>query len=76
MPRAGSTVGGADHRATTGDGRELPHSAVQYVTAELGLQVTAIATLRDLLHYLSTHSDPTLAAHAAPVAAYRERYGV
>ncbi len=63
-------------RATGADGSERPHSATQYVTSELKLNVTAIATLNDLLQYLSTTSDPALAAHAAAVASYRERYGV
>ena len=57
-------------------GVDSPHSAVQYVTRELGLPVVAIATLQDLLQYLDAASDPTLAAFAAPVRAYRERYGV
>jgi orotate phosphoribosyltransferase len=63
-------------RATAADGSERPHSATQYVTSELKLNVTAIATLNDLLQHLSTTSDPSLAAHAAAVASYRERYGV
>jgi orotate phosphoribosyltransferase len=63
-------------RATGDDGGELPHSAVQYVTSQLKLEVTAVATLDDLLQYLRHTSDPALARHAAPVAAYRERYGV
>ena len=56
------------------DGRDAPHSAVQYVTRELGLPVTAIATLQDLLQYLAP--DPTLQASAAAVQAYRDRYGI
>ena len=63
-------------RATAADGSELPHSATQFVTAQLGLGVTAIATLADLLQYLQTNSDPVLATHARAVAAYRQRYGV
>ncbi len=63
-------------RATSADGAELPHSAVQYVTSQLELEVVAIATLDDLLQVLSHASDPSLARHAAPVAAYRERYGI
>ena len=62
-------------RATDGEA-ELPFSAVQYVTRELQLPVLAIATLADLLHYLQHAADPVLQAHAAPVQAYRERYGV
>ncbi|MCZ2439807.1 MAG: orotate phosphoribosyltransferase [Burkholderiales bacterium] len=56
------------------DGRDADHSAVQYVTRELGLAVCAVATLSDLLQYLAP--DPSLQAHAAAVRAYRDRYGV
>jgi orotate phosphoribosyltransferase len=56
------------------DGRDAGHSAVQYVTRELGLPVTAIATLEDLLQYLAP--DPSLQASAAAVQAYRDRYGI
>jgi len=56
------------------DGRDAPYSAVQFVTRQLGLPVTAVATLQDLLQYLSP--DPALQAHAAAVQAYRDRYGV
>ena len=62
-------------RATV-DGRDAPWSAVQFVTQELQLPVAAIATLQDLLTYLHTAADPALQAFAAPVQAYRERYGV
>jgi orotate phosphoribosyltransferase len=51
-------------------------SAVQYITAQLGLAVCAIATLSDLLHYLSVTSDPSLAPYRQSVSAYRARYGV
>lgn len=62
-------------RAAEG-GVDKPHSAVQYVMAELGMRVVAVATLADLLGYLSAASDGALATHAAAVAAYRDRYGV
>jgi len=55
---------------------ERTGSAVQYVQQELGLNVTAIATLSDLLQYLRSNADPALSAHFASVSAYRERYGV
>jgi len=43
----------------------------------VGLQVCAIATLDDLLGYLSNQVDnPEFAANHARVLAYRERYGV
>jgi orotate phosphoribosyltransferase len=60
----------------TEDGQDAPWSAVQYVTQQLQLPVVAIATLDDLLRYLQGTGDAAVAAHAGPVAAYRERYGV
>jgi orotate phosphoribosyltransferase len=51
-------------------------SAVQFVQQQLQLPVVAIATLADLLQYLRRADAPALAAHAGPVQAYRERYGV
>jgi orotate phosphoribosyltransferase len=62
-------------RATAG-GQDAPYSAVQYVQQELGLPVLAVATLADLLQVLQASADPALAAYAAPVRAYRDRYGV
>ena len=58
------------------NGVDAPHSAVQFVQRELGLQVVAIATLADLLDYLRQQSDPALAASLPAVQAYRDRYGV
>jgi orotate phosphoribosyltransferase len=63
-------------RASTADGRDADHSAVQFVQRELGLTVCAIATLADLLHYLSAQSDPALVQHLPRVQAYRDRYGI
>lgn len=57
-------------------GVDLGYSAVQHVTRELRLDVSAIATLGDLLQYLDGNQDTALRAHTARVAAYRERYGV
>ncbi len=58
-------------------GRDVAWSAVQYVSTQLNLAVCAIATLDDLLKYLQqSGDDPALRAFAAPVQAYRERYGV
>jgi orotate phosphoribosyltransferase len=54
----------------------VPESAVQFVERQLGLAVTAVATLSDLLQYLQSNADPSLGAYFASVAAYRERYGV
>ena len=48
-------------------------SAVQELTLEFGLPVIAIATLEDLLAFLTVR--PDLAKQAAKVVAYRERYG-
>ncbi|MDO8887192.1 MAG: orotate phosphoribosyltransferase [Hydrogenophaga sp.] len=59
-----------------GSVRDVDHSAVQYVQRELGLQVCAIATLADLLQYLSVHTGGELDAHRQRVQAYRLRYGV
>ncbi|WP_313074190.1 orotate phosphoribosyltransferase [Melaminivora sp.] len=61
----------------TEDGRDVDHSAVQYVRDVLGLKVCAIATLADLLQYLSASGgDAQMQAHRERVLAYRERYGV
>ena len=49
-------------------------SAVQEVREAYGIPVVAIATLDDLMAFLSGR--PELHAHAAAVAAYRTRYGV
>jgi orotate phosphoribosyltransferase len=57
-------------------GVDLSTSAVQFITSELGLSVAPIATLADLLHYLSVTSDQTLTPYRAAVSAYRARYGV
>ncbi len=62
-------------RASEG-GHDAPWSAVQWVARELQLDVAAMATLDDLLQYLRGTADPGLSAFAAPVQAYRERYGV
>lgn len=62
-------------KATDGGG-DAPWSAVQFVQQQLGLPVTAIATLADLLQVLQTTDAPALKAHAEPVAGYRARYGV
>ncbi len=62
-------------KATEG-GRDVDHSAVQYVRNQLGMQVCAIARLADLLAYLQGHSGDSLGQHHAAVLAYRQRYGV
>jgi orotate phosphoribosyltransferase len=60
----------------TENGADVPWSAVQYVRDKLGLEVVAIASLADLMSFLAHSADPALAQFKAPVAAYRERYGV
>jgi orotate phosphoribosyltransferase len=62
-------------KATEG-GRDVEHSAVQYVQQQLGLQVCSIARLADLLQYLEQHQGDALGAYHPQVLAYRERYGV
>ncbi len=62
--------------SATDRGADAAWSAVQYVRRELKLDVAAIATLSDLLHYLAQSDDPALREYAAPVQAYRQRYGV
>ena len=60
----------------TENGLDVPYSAVQFVQRQLGLQVCAIAKLRDLMQYLSGRSDGSLAQEHEQVLAYRARYGV
>lgn len=62
------------------NGKDVNYSAVQYVKAQLGLQVTSIARLIDLLDYLSLQkSDSTDQAAFKitydAVLAYRQRFG-
>jgi orotate phosphoribosyltransferase len=59
----------------TENGVDVNHSAVQYVRNQLGLSVIAIATLDDLLSYLSGNAAADLGAHRERVLAYRARYG-
>ena len=60
----------------TENGVDVDHSAVQYVTRQLGLRVCAIARLSDLLVYLESQGGESLKVHYPSVLAYRERYGV
>jgi orotate phosphoribosyltransferase len=66
----------ATETGANGQLRDVQHSAVQYVTQQLGLQVCAIAKLADLLRYLEAHTGSELGAHFERVLAYRQRYGV
>ena len=60
----------------TENGQDVPYSAVQFVQRQLGLQVSAIAKLDDLMQYLADHRGEGLALAHQQVQAYRERYGV
>jgi orotate phosphoribosyltransferase len=60
----------------TEKGQDVPYSAVQYVQSTLGLQVCAIATLSDLMHYLQAGGHAASAQDHERVLAYRQRYGV
>ena len=57
-------------------GVDADQSAVQVVRDQLQLDVAAIATLQDLLHYLKSSSAADLAPHWQRVTAYRDQYGV
>ena len=60
----------------TENGRDVDHSAVQYVRQQLGMQVCTIARLADLLLYLSDNGEEEMRSHHENVLAYRQRYGV
>ncbi|MES3003318.1 MAG: orotate phosphoribosyltransferase, partial [Pseudomonadota bacterium] len=60
----------------TENGKDVDHSAVQFVRDQLGLQVCAIARLADLLQYLEQQTGTGLGEHHEQVLAYRQRYGV
>jgi orotate phosphoribosyltransferase len=72
----GVTIALDRQEKATENGADVPWSAVQYVRDKLGLEVVAIASLADLMAFLAHSADPALAQFKAPVAAYRERYGV
>ena len=57
-------------------GQDLPHSAIQFVRTQLGLEVCAIARLADLLEFLAARSGAELGLYYEQVSAYRDRYGV
>ena len=58
------------------DDQLADRSAVEEFQSAYAMPVLAIATLADLMRYLQSTADAALAANLAPVAAYRERYGV
>jgi orotate phosphoribosyltransferase len=51
-------------------------SAVQAVEQEFGLPVVAIASLADLMAFLSASSSSELTNHLPAVKTYREKYGI
>ncbi|GGH66517.1 orotate phosphoribosyltransferase [Comamonas phosphati] len=59
----------------TENGQDVPHSAVQYVRNQLGMEVCTIAKLADLLLYLQARGGDAGDQHGR-VLAYRQRYGV
>ena len=59
-----------------GQVKDVDHSAVQFVQRQLGLKVCSIASLSDLLHYLTSQTGGEIALHKDRVMAYRQRYGV
>lgn len=60
----------------TENGHDVPYSAVQYVRQQLGLQVSAIANLGDLMQYLAQQGNGATDEVHQRVLAYRQRYGV
>ena len=51
-------------------------SAVEDFERDYAMPVIPVATVADLMEFLTSHADPMLADHADAVARYRERYGV
>jgi orotate phosphoribosyltransferase len=51
-------------------------SAVEDFERAYAIPVIPVATVADLLDFLTSHADATLAAHADAIAAYRRRYGI
>ena len=60
----------------TENGQDVSYSAVQYVRKQLGLQVSAIANLGDLMQYLAKRGGGATDEVHQRVLAYRQRYGV
>ncbi|WP_245783598.1 orotate phosphoribosyltransferase [Paracidovorax konjaci] len=75
VPHAMAIALDRQEKATEG-GRDVDHSAVQYVREQLGMQVCTIAKLADLLQYLQERGGSETASHHERVLAYRQRYGV
>jgi len=66
-----------DRMERGGSGENLSErSAVEDFERDYGMPVIPVATVADLMEFLTSHADPLLAHHADAVARYRERYGV
>jgi orotate phosphoribosyltransferase len=66
-----------DRMEKSGTATEIgEQSAVQAVEQEFGLPVVAIASLADVMSFLSASSNSELTHYLPAVKAYRERYGV
>ena len=77
MAQGGACGPGSDRQERGGAADNLSErSAVEDFVRDYGIPVIAVATLADLLDYLNSDADPSLAEHVDSVAAYRRRYGV
>jgi orotate phosphoribosyltransferase len=66
-----------DRMERGGAGEQLSQlSAVEEFERSYAMPVIPVATVADLLRFLRSNADPALAAHAAAVERYRQRYGV
>jgi len=66
-----------DRMEKSGTATEIGHqSAVQSVEQEFGLPVVAIASLADLMAFLTASSNQELSNHLPAVKAYRDKYGI
>ena len=66
-----------DRMERGGSGENLSErSAVEDFERDYGMPVIPVATVADLMEFLTSHADPLLAAHADAVAEYRRRYGI
>jgi orotate phosphoribosyltransferase len=66
-----------DRMEKSGTAAEIGNqSAVQAVEQEFGLPVVAIASLADLMTFLTASSNAELSKHLPAVKAYRNKYGI
>ena len=79
-PRAAEPVAvliALDRMERGGAGDNLSdRSAVEDFERDYAIPVIPVATVADLLAFLTSNADPALAAHADAIADYRRRYGV